>query len=213
MLPLLAGIAPIGLLVGATVAEQSNTAASLVSTWTIYGASAHLAFMQLTDAGASTALVIVTCVLINARLIVYSASMSAHWRAETLGFKAVASAAIVDPSFALADARYRRPGPATDKRSFYIGAASTLWFGWTVLVVAGMAVGARFGQPRVLALALPLCLVVMIAPSLVSRPLLAGVSAAGAVSLFADHLPSGAGLLAAIVAGAAVGSFVEGRRR
>jgi predicted branched-subunit amino acid permease len=213
MLPLLAGVAPIGLLVGATIADHSNTAASLAGTWLIYGASAHLAFMQLTGAGTDTALVVITCVLINARLIVYSASMAAHWRDESTGFKALASAAIVDPSFALADARYRRPGSTADKRAFYVGAATTLWIGWTVLVVGGMAVGGRFGQPRVLALALPLCLFVMIAPSLVNRPVLAGVVTAGTVALFADQLPSGAGLLAAIVAGAVAGAIAEGRSR
>ena len=213
MLPLLAGIAPIGLLVGANIASHTDTITSLAGTWLIYGASAHLAFMQLTDDGAGTALVIITCVLINARLIVYSASMGSHWRTEGNRFKAVMAFTIVDPSFAVGDARYRADGSLAAKRAYYIGAAATLWVGWTVLIAIGMSVGARFGQPLVLELALPLCLAVMVAPTLTTRPAGTAVLTAGVVALCTADLPSGIGLLASIIAGATAGAIAEGRSR
>jgi predicted branched-subunit amino acid permease len=213
MLPLLAGLAPIGLLVGSTVAAHADTATALAGTWMIYGASAHLAFMQLTGDGASAALVVVTCVLINARLVVYSASMSSHWRAESNVFKAVMAATIVDPSFALGDSRYRREGSELAKRTYYIGAAATLWIGWTLIVGAGMALGTRFGRLPVLELALPLCLFVTIAPALVKRPACVAVVTAATVAVAGAGLPSGTGLLASILAGAAAGSIAEGASR
>ena len=110
MTAMLAGIVPLGLVVGATAAEHSSQGAAFAATWALYGASAHLAFLDLTDSGAGALLTVATCLLINARLVVYSASMAGHWRGEGTRFKALAAATIVDPSFALGDARYREPG-------------------------------------------------------------------------------------------------------
>jgi predicted branched-subunit amino acid permease len=213
MAPVLAGLAPIGLLVGTTIAAQHAEGPALAATWLVYGASAHLALMELTGAGVSGTVVVATCLLINARLLLYSASLSTHWKGESTLFKVVLAPTIVDPSFALGDARYQQPGSPEAKRSFYVGAAATLWFGWSALVTLGIVAGARLGELRVLELALPLCLVAMFAPRLVQRPGRAAVAVAAAVAYLGRGWPSGVGLLAAIVLGATAGAVVEGRTR
>ena len=211
MLPLLAGVAPLGLLVGASVAAHGEPGAALAGTWLVYGASAHLALMQLTDGGAATAAVVATCLLINARLVVYSATLGHHWRGESTAFKALMAVTIVDPSFAVGDARYRDTGSTSAKRAHYVGAAALLWLGWTAAVAAGMAFGSSLSDVRMLTMALPICLVAMIAPALRTRPGLCAVAVSVAVSLSTRGLPSGSGLLVAIIAGAAAGAVAERR--
>jgi predicted branched-subunit amino acid permease len=211
MLPLLAGVAPLGLLVGAAVAAHGEPGAALAGTWLVYGASAHLALLQLTDSGAGLATVAATCLLINARLVVYAATLGRHWRGEGAVFKAVMAFTIVDPSFAVGDDRYRGAGSPSDKRAFYVGAAGTLWFGWAAAVGLGMAFGGSIGQLSVLSMALPVCLVAMAAPALRNRPGRSAVATSIAVALSTNGLPAGTGLLIAIVAGAVVGAVVEGR--
>jgi predicted branched-subunit amino acid permease len=213
MFPLVVSIAPLGLLVGAAVATHPDRPAAFASTWLVYGASAHLALLDLTATGAGTAVVVVTCLLIQARLVVYAASMSAHWRAESGRFKALMAATIVDPSFAIGDGRYREPGSAVEKRSFFVGATATLWVGWTLLIVVGAVAGARFAHVAVLQVALPVCLVPMVAPALAGRPGRAAVVTAATVAVIGRSWPSGLGLVAAIVAGAVAGAIVEEQAR
>lgn len=212
MTAMLAGIVPLGLVVGATAAEHRAPGAAFASTWALYGASAQLAFLDLTNTGASALLTLATCLLINARLVVYSASMAGHWRGEGTRFKALAAATIVDPSFALGDARYREPGRPAEQRAYYVGAAATLWIGWTAAIVAGAIVGAQFTHVAALQLALPICLVPLVAPVLATRPGAATVVTAAAVGVATREWPAGSGLLLAIVAGAVAGTIVERRR-
>lgn len=211
MAPLLAGVAPLGLLVGAAIAEHGDPAAGLAGTWLVYGASAHLALLQLTDAGAGVATVVATCLLINARLVVYSAGLGRHWRGESTRFKALMAFTVVDPAFAVGDTRYREPGDAAAKRWHYVGAAVALWFGWAVAIAAGATFAPAIGELRLLAMALPACLVAMIAPTLRTRPGALAIGVSMAVAALAHPLPSGAGLLLAIVAGATAGAIAEGR--
>ena len=212
MTAMLAGIVPLGLVVGATAAEHSSQGAAFAATWALYGASAHLAFLDLTDSGAGALLTVATCLLINARLVVYSASMAGHWRGEGTRFKALAAATIVDPSFALGDARYREPGSPAARRSFYVGAAITLWIGWTAAIAVGAVIGAQFAHVSALQLALPICLVPLIAPVLSTRPGAATVVTAAIVGIVTRDWPAGSGLLLAIVVGAIAGTIVERRR-
>jgi predicted branched-subunit amino acid permease len=123
------------------------------------------------------------------------------------------AATVVDPSFAIGDARYREPGSHVEKRSFYVGAAATLWFGWLLLILVGMVAGTRFSHIAVLQIALPVCLVPIVAPALAGRPGRAAVVTAASVAVAGHALPNGLGLVAAIVAGAVVGAVVEERSR
>lgn len=213
MLPLVTALVPLGLAVGARVGTHPDPAAALGATWLLYGASAHLALLQLTETGAGVVATVATCLLIQARLLVYSAALGTHWRHERRGVKALLAAGIVDPSFALGSARYGEAGTAQAKRAFYVGAAGTLWVGWSVLIVAGTAFGSAIGRLHVLALALPVSLAVTAAPALRSSPGRAAVAASSVVALASGALPSGTGLVAAIVAGAVAGVLAEERAR
>jgi predicted branched-subunit amino acid permease len=213
MLPLLAGLAPFALVVGGAVAGDDSPMAAWAGTWLVYGGGAHLAVLESLDRGAGIALSIGAGLLINARLAVYSTTLAHHWRNESFGFKATMAATIVDPLFAVVEPRYRAEGDAVAKRSFCVGAALTLWFGWMLLVTAGALVGTRLGFVSALAVAAPICLAALVAPACASSPGRAAVAAGLVVTLLTSHVFGGAGLLAGIVTGAIAGSLVEGRQR
>ena len=81
MLPWLVGVIPFGLVIGVTIAESSVSPLAGVATGsTIYAGSAQLATVQLLDRGAAPLAIILTALIINARLLAYSGSMAIHWR-------------------------------------------------------------------------------------------------------------------------------------
>ena len=69
---------PFALVIGSAAADHGTPLAGWAGSWLIFGGSAHLAAIRtLDDAGAVAA--ILTGLLINARLLVYSASLARRW--------------------------------------------------------------------------------------------------------------------------------------
>jgi predicted branched-subunit amino acid permease len=205
MLPLVVGLVPLGLVVGAATGRVADPVAGWAGTWLLYGASVQLAVAEGLRDGAATVMIVLGALAVNARLVVYSATFAPHWRSEGLAFRLLAAAMVVDPSFALGRARYDRPGSAPERRSYYLGAAATLAIGWTVLVTTGMVLGDRIVRVPGADLALPLSLLALLAPKLRDRVELRVVIAAGLVTAASGGLPRGAALPLAIAAGALAG--------
>jgi predicted branched-subunit amino acid permease len=211
MLPLLAGLVPLGMTVGAAVAACESPGAGFAGTWLIFSASAQLTVLDAGPGWAAAAGAIVAAFVINARFAVYGITMGRHWRDEPAGFKALMAATLVEVSFALGDARYRAAGSPADKRAYFTGAALTLWFGWMAAVIAGSVVGSAIGAGSVLRLVVPLFLVTMLAPALDDAPGRAAATAAVSVAIAGSALPAGVGVVAAIAAGSVVGAGYERR--
>lgn len=213
MSTLMVGIAPLGILVGASASEHVSTVNGLVAAWAIFGASAHLAANELLGAGVGVGAVVLAGLLINARLLAYSASMAPHWKHESTRFKAVAAAALVEPTFALGGARYAAEGTTAQKRSYYAGGAVVLWFGWLAAVAVGATVGVNLPDIAAMALFVPLSLVALVAPGLLERGTAVAVATAVVVVIVAGTASTEASLLLATVAGAIAGAAAERSQR
>jgi predicted branched-subunit amino acid permease len=207
---LLVGFAPFALVIGAATAAHPSPAAGWAATWLVYGGSAHLALLDLTADG-GIVVAVVTGVVINARLVIYSLALAPHWREEPWTVRAALAPTIVDPTFALTEPRYRRPGARAARRAYYVGAALTIWSGWMALVSAGMLVGNRVPAGVGLDVAVPICLAALVVPSLAARPGRLAVAVSVTVAVAGSDLPAGTGLLVAIVAGAVAGGMAERR--
>lgn len=204
MLPLLVGYAPFAFVVGAATASHATPAAGWAGIWLILGGSAHLATLRALDDGPA-ALALVTGLLVNARLIVYSASLSTAWRVQPRWFRAVGAALLIDPTWAAAQARAAEPGSPTDQRRYFLAAALTLSTGWCALITAGMFIGARWSDAFGLAVTAPLCLIALVGPRLLERGSRLTVVVAAAFAAATRGLPAGTGLLAAVAIATTVG--------
>jgi predicted branched-subunit amino acid permease len=207
--PLVIGFAPFALVVGATIGAASNHEAGIAGSWLIYGGSAQIATVRaLETGGALTA--ILAALLINTRLLVYSASLSQHWRDQPLWFRVTAAPMIVDPVWAVAEARALEPGSPREIRAHYFGAAITLFLAWSGLIVAGVLLGSRLDS-HTLGVAAPLCLLFLVSPRLRDPRTRIVVVAAAAGALAGRALPSGLAIFVAVFVGCAVGSFLDRR--
>lgn len=207
MLPLLLGYLPFALLIGVAAGGSANPVAAWAGALLIFGGSAHLSVIEALGHGSGVAAAVGTGLLINARLTVYSASLLSLWRGAPLRHRLLAAASVIDPMWLVARHRQAQPGTKEERRAFFAGAAATLAAGWCALIGAGVILGAGQGATASLSFCTPLCLTAIVAPHLRTGAGARCVTAAGAVAVLTSSWPSGTGLLAAMAAGGAAGSW------
>lgn len=214
MAPLLAGVAPYGAVIGATVASSSvDPLVGWSTSWTVYGGTAQLSAVTLLDAGAPLVVLVATVAIINLRLAVYAAALAPRWRGAPRWWRALACYLLVDPSYALgAQHAATDPDPA-EHRAYYLGGAMTLWVGWLVACGAGLALGDRITDVVPADLVSEVMLVALVAPALRVREQRSGVVVAGIAAVVLLTLPLGVGSLVAATSGALVAHRLDVRRR
>lgn len=210
--PLLLGVAPFGLIVGVTAAGAglSTVEASAMSILVFAGA-AQLAALDLIGAGAAAPIVWLTAALINARFLMYSASLAPHWQRLSLGWKSLMAYALTDQAYALSIVRYEQHRPS-DPRAYYLGISIVLWTTWQTTTIAGALLGARIPPSWSLDFAVPLIFLSLMAPAIRDRAGMSAAASAGAVAVLALGWPFNMGLMVAALSGIFVGTLVEAWR-
>ena len=213
MVPWLAGVAPFGLIIGVSSAHAGiPTLAGVLTGPVIYAASAQIATIQLLSAGAAPIVIIGTGLIINLRLIFYSAAMAQYWRGTPLWWRLGAAYLLIDPSFVVGIDRYTRPGDREGGHAYYLGGAIVLWTGWLVAIVIGATAGLSLPATLHLEFLIPLYLIGEIVPRLGTPAVRRSVGVAAAVALAAFAAPLHLGVAMAIFAGLAVGLNVRRNR-
>ena len=210
--PLLLGVAPFGLIVGVTAsgAGLSTLEASAMSMMVFAGAS-QLAALELISVGAAAPIVWLSAALINARFLMYSASLAPHWQRLSLGWRSLMAYALTDQAYALSIIRYEHHRPS-DPRGYYLGLSVVLWLTWQTTTIAGAVLGARVPASWSLDFAVPLIFLSLLAPVVRDRAGASAAASAGVVAVLALGLPFNMGLMIAALSGIVVGTLVEVRR-
>jgi predicted branched-subunit amino acid permease len=212
--PVVLAYAPFGLALGATLAA---THIPPLIAWSssplLFGGAAQLVAVRLLDAGASVIVVVLGTLVVNARMLLYSAALGPHaagWPGRSRWFGAYL---LADPVYALAINRFQGPhaGAARDRLRYYLGVGLVLWTGWMALTAAGVLLGAVLPTSLPLDLAAPLTFLLLLLPMLTSPSAYAAAATGGFVSVAASGLPLGLGLLAGAVAGVTAGRLLAGR--
>jgi predicted branched-subunit amino acid permease len=210
MLPMLVAYVPFALVIGATATEVGAPLAGWAGSWLIYGGSAHLAALRTLDRS-GVAAAILTGLLINARLVVYSASLARTWRDQPRWFRVAAAALVIDPTWIVAERHAEVCDDPRSRRRHFLAAGLTLGVGWSTAMAAGALLGARLSWLD-LDIAVPLCLLGLVGPGARAGGGVWAIAAAAPVALLTARWPAGTGLSAAVVAGAAAG-WLHDRRR
>jgi 4-azaleucine resistance transporter AzlC len=209
--PIIIGIAPFGLIAGAAGIEAGLSAAQTMglSVFVFAGAS-QLAAIELFGQGAGLELVVITALIINARMMMYSASLAP----QILGFrrrlKLLVTYVLTDQAYALSIARYEQADlEDRHKAGYYLGVACTLWVVWQLTTAMGIVVGAAVPPALQLDFAIPLVFLAILAKSIdtPSRQLAAAVGAMVAVLWALLELRYNLGLLVGGTAGVLAGAM------
>jgi predicted branched-subunit amino acid permease len=207
MLPLIAAYSPFALVIGAAVAQHGAPLAGWAGSWLIYGGSAHLAAIRtLDEAGAVAA--ILTGVLVNARLLLYSASLARRWPEQPRWFRLAAAGLIIDPTWAAAERHADQCTDLAQQRRYFIAAGLTLGCGWSSAIAVGALMGARVDWLE-FEIVVPLCLLGLVGEGLRSSGARPVIAVAASVALLTAGWSAGTGLLAAIIAGCVTGLAID----
>lgn len=206
--PLAAGYVPFALVVGAALGEQGGGPAGWAGSWLVYGGSAQLAALRsLEPAGAAVALL--TGLVVNARMVLYTVSLSRRWRDQPRWFRVVAASLVIDATWALTVAR--EPRPVGEERRFFLAVGLLLGMVWVGGIAVGTIVGAHLHVDALDAVA-PLGLTALLAPRLARRDdRTAIVVSALVVAIAGPRLPAGTGILVAVVGGVVAGELSSRR--
>jgi len=209
------GYIPFGLAAGAAMAQTGvDPALSILSSPILFAGASQLVAIQLLGTGAGVALIVFSVAIINARHLLYSASLEPHLADWSRGQRMGAAFLLSDPVYALAISRFEREGGAGSRGAalgYYFAAGLTGFVGWAALVAAGVYLGAFIPTWVPLELAIPLTFLLLLLPLIKDRAGLVAAAVGGLAATIAHPLPFGAGLMVGAVAGLVAGAIVLAR--
>jgi len=211
MAPLLVGVAPFGLVVGAAMVSSGlSIAQALGMSVLVYGGASQLAVVDLLARDAPFLVVAVTGLVVNLRFAVLSASIAAYFRGLPTAWRWLVGVLLVDVLYALSVTTFERE-PEVDRRWYYLGAGVVLWVGWQAGTVVGVLLGRGIPESVPFGFIVPLILIGLLVPTIDDASTLAAAGAGGTVAVLGSNLPLNAGLLVAAACGVGAG-FLADRR-
>lgn len=211
-LPILLGVVPFGLILGALAMHNRLGALEAQATsLIIFAGSAQFLAVQLIGAGASAAVILMVVFVVNIRHALYSASVAPYITHLRPFWKYLLAYFLTDEAYAVAISNYYQNGVSALRHWYFLGAGVTLWASWQVSTLIGIRVGAGIGENWPVGFALPLTFIALVVPGLKSKPALLAAVTAALVGLLTVNFPYKTGLLLAAFSGIAAGVIAEGR--
>jgi 4-azaleucine resistance transporter AzlC len=211
IVPVLLALIPFGVAFGATAMGSGLSALeALAMSVIVLAGAAQLAATQLIATGASVAVVVLTVLVINLRLTLYSASLAPHFRRLPAGWKGLLSYLLTDQAYAATITRFDAgETEEPDKRWYYLGVALAIWVTWQAATVLGVFLGAWASEGWSLDFVSPLIFIALAVPAIKDRATGAAALSAGVAAVFAAALPLNLGLITAALVGVLGGLVAE----
>lgn len=207
--PMLVGVIPFGLVAGAQpTTEGLGGAAALGLSTIVFAGASQLAAADVLADGGSAVVATLAALTINLRMLLYSASLAPFLAHLSFGRRMGAAYLMTDQAYAVSITRWTGGEDEVEHRlAYYLGAGLCLWAVWQLSTIAGILVGGIVPESLPLGFAVPLVFLVLLVPSITSRPaavaaLVGGGAAVAAAALGAGPLSVIVGALTGIAAGA-----------
>lgn len=219
IVPVLLALVPLAVAFGTTARGSGlSTLETLGMSVFVLGGAAQLAMVPLISAGASVAVIVLTVLVINLRLALYSASIAPHFRRLPAGWKGLVSYHLTDPAYAATITRFDEgKTEEPDKRWYFLGVAVAIWVTWQAASLLGVFLGSWASEGWSLDFVLPLTFIALAVPAVKDRTTGAAALSAAGTAVFAAALPLNLGLISAALVGIAGGLLAErvikGRQR
>jgi 4-azaleucine resistance transporter AzlC len=208
--PVMLGVIPFGLVAGAAAVGAGLSLVQAVAlSVVVFAGASQLAMIELFGQNATLAVVVGTALIINSRLVMYSASLAPHFTQEARRWRGLMAYIMTDQAFALSVTRYADGMEGvTRKRWYYLGTAAPLWVVWQICTVIGVVVGASVPGWLPLRFAVPLTFLALLVPAVGTRAHATAAVVGGGVATVGVALPYNLGLLVGAVLGVAAGTAV-----
>ena len=175
----------------------------------IFAGASQIAAIQLLDAGAVLPIVVLTALLINLRMLMYSAHIAPHFHHLPAGWRGLMAYILTDQAYALTLPRVMESDAPQYNHWFYLGVALPLWTVWQFATAFGYWAGTALPPEWELGFIVPLIFLALLVMSIKSRPALVAAVVAGSLSVMGRGLPAGLGLTIGALVGIAAGVLAE----
>lgn len=211
-IPLLLGVMPFGLVTGAmTMRAGVGALDGQGMAAAVFAGASQLAVLQLMLDDATVTVMLLTGVVINLRMLMYSAYVAPHFRLEKTRWKVLIGYLLTDQAFALCVPRIESGAWGKELRWFYLGAGLTIWAGWQLTFAVGAQLGVVVPQEWGIEFLIPLMFLAMVVPGLGDRASLLAACTAAVLSFLLRGMPLNLGLLIASGCGVVAGLMMERR--
>ena len=207
--PLVLGAVPFGIATGVAFVESIVPAwTGWLGSWLMFAGAAQLAAMALVDVGAPTFSAFSAGLIVNARLLMYSAAMVPGFRGQPRWFRLLGPYMLTDQLFALSSANRDE---AKSWRVYYLTIGISGVLIWHTAVAVGILFGGFIPSGLPVAFIIPVMFLALLVPSLIRRPAVVGALVAALVSGLASGVPNRGGLFIGAVVGVIVSTWVDRR--
>jgi 4-azaleucine resistance transporter AzlC len=213
--PILVGLVPFGIVAGVAAVDAGLSPVQTVGlSMFVFAGAAQLAAIDLLGEGARLAVVLLAAVVVNLRMLMYSASIAPYFRAFDRRWKAFCAYFLTDHAYALSLARYVRDRPDPPARlRYFLGVGLSAWVVWQASTLVGVVAGAEIPASLGLEFAVPLVFLALLVPTVRDSPTLAAALVGGFGAVLGSGLPYNLGLVGGAVAGVLAGVLTESRKR
>jgi 4-azaleucine resistance transporter AzlC len=204
--PMLIGIVPFGIVCGiGAVAAGASPVAALAMSMIMFSGAAQIVATQLLSSGAPFAVILLSCLVVSLRLLMYSAAMAPYLRTLDHRWRSLLAFVLTDQAFAGTLQRFRDSDDVRANASYFLGSGAMLWIVWQFATLAGVLAGAFIPASWHLEFVVPLCFLAVLVPLLHDRVsvLVFAVSAIAVVAL--DDMPLRLSMICAGLLGIATG--------
>ncbi|MXR51374.1 branched-chain amino acid ABC transporter permease [Halovenus sp. WSH3] len=208
--PVMLGVIPFGLVAGAAaVGAGLSLLQAIALSVVVFAGASQLAMIELLGQDATLLVVVGTALIINSRLVMYSASLAPHFTSESRRWRGLMAYIMTDQAFALSVTRYAEGmDDVTRRRWYYLGTAAPLWVVWQICTVVGVAVGASVPGWLPLRFAVPLTFLALLVPAVQTRAHATAAVVGGGVATAGATIPYNLGLVLGALLGVAAGTLV-----
>ena len=174
-------------------------------------AGSQLVAAQMLLGGAPAAMIVATGATMNARHLLYSASIAPYLRQLALPWRLLLAYLLTDETYLLSMQRYEQSNQRQHRQWFLLGAGLAVWTACQSSTALGSLLGAQVPAAWHLEFSATLTFLALLIGSLRNRASRGAALAAGVCAVLAVGLPFKLGLLAATGLGMAVGLALEAR--
>jgi predicted branched-subunit amino acid permease len=202
------GIIPFGVMLGVTVvATGTGRLAGILGAALVFGGSAQLTTISMLHLGGTLLAAVVSGIVVNARLLLYSAALEPWFRGQPFWFRLLGAQFIQDQTYLSATARTTY-SPSEFRRYWgWLGGA--LLTVWTGSVAVGLLAAPLLPPLPHLGLVGATLFAAMLVPRLVDRTSVLAATAAAGAALVVTHVLPNLGILAGTAAGVAAALSVR----
>jgi predicted branched-subunit amino acid permease len=195
----------------ASVNAGLSVSAAVALPGLVFAGSSQAVLTQFLQNASSLWIAVLSGLIVNLRMLVYSAAMAPRFKHLSVGKRMLAAFFLVDNAFAMTDQRaHARPQEGHAALvAYYAGIICVVWPSWLAFCMLGVFAGTVVPPSWQLDFAIPLSFIAILATSVRSLPMAAAAVAGAVASVALVALPLKLGLIAACLLGLLAGLITE----